>query len=62
MFLENLDSSGLHDVSATRSPRTRWPRDVRRAYDVHPILPMCSDEVAEHEIAGSKAEVEELTG
>jgi peptidoglycan/xylan/chitin deacetylase (PgdA/CDA1 family) len=29
---------------------------------VHPILPMCSDEVAEHEIAGSKAEVEELTG
>ena len=25
---------------------------------VHPILPMCSDEVAEHEIAGSKAEVE----
>jgi glycosyltransferase involved in cell wall biosynthesis/peptidoglycan/xylan/chitin deacetylase (PgdA/CDA1 family) len=29
---------------------------------VHPILPMCTDEVAELEIAGSKAEVEELTG
>jgi glycosyltransferase involved in cell wall biosynthesis/peptidoglycan/xylan/chitin deacetylase (PgdA/CDA1 family) len=29
---------------------------------VHPILSMCSDEVAEHEIAGSKAEVKELTG
>ena len=28
----------------------------------HPILPMCTDEEAEHEIRGSRTEVEQLTG